>query len=61
MKIVCYQTAVEQFNGREGETATLLFGSSCFPDVACIRFRPTSSQPFGVSRDIIVFRNLRER
>ena len=24
MKVVCYKTAVEQFNGREGETATLL-------------------------------------
>ena len=25
MKVVCYKTAVEQFNGREGETATLLW------------------------------------
>ena len=33
--------AVEQFNGREGETATLL--STVFGElkVACYRFRPT--------------------
>jgi len=36
----------EQFNGREGETATFLKTSSLFPHVASWRFRPTSSQPF---------------
>ncbi len=30
----------EQFNGREGETATLLFGVICFPDVARGGFAP---------------------
>jgi hypothetical protein len=43
------QRAVEQFNGREGETATFLFSLSCFPHVARIRFRPTSSQPLDAS------------
>jgi hypothetical protein len=39
--------AVEQINGREGETATLL--KTFFPKskVACIWFRPTSSQSLG--------------
>ena len=37
---------VEQFNGREGETATLLSTLSVKPKVACCRFRPTSSQSF---------------
>ena len=38
---------VEQFNGREGETATLLLNIFGELKVACWRFRPTSSQPFG--------------
>jgi hypothetical protein len=36
-----YQTAVEQFNGREGKTRTL------FHLPACVVFCPTSAQPFG--------------
>jgi len=36
----------EQVIGREGETATLLFSLSVKPDVACIWFRPTSTQSF---------------
>ncbi len=43
------KTAVEQINGREGETATLLSNRSCFPKLACWRFRPTSSQPLAAS------------
>jgi len=39
----------EQFNGREGETATLLSTAFGEPKVARIRFRPTSSQPFAAS------------
>ncbi len=46
-------THSQQFNGREGETATLLFDLSVFPQVAWRRFRPTSSQPFAVSWLII--------
>jgi len=42
---------VEQFNGREGETATLFVSLSLFPHVRCWRFRPTSSQPFGIQFD----------
>ena len=39
----------EQFNGREGETATFLFSLSVKLKRAWWRFRPTSSQPFDVS------------
>ena len=38
---------VEQINGREGETATLLFGLSFYPLLVWWRFHPTSSQSFG--------------
>ncbi len=34
------QRDTEQFNGREGETATFLFGLSVFLDVACGGFAP---------------------
>ncbi len=34
----------QQFNGREGETATFLSNLSVKLGVACNRFRPTSSQ-----------------
>jgi CRISPR/Cas system-associated endonuclease Cas1 len=37
----------QQINGREGETATLLWTVFGELKVACRRFRPTSSQPFG--------------
>ncbi len=40
--------AIEQFNGREGETATLLSSSCVKPKLVCSRFRPTSSHSFGV-------------
>ena len=39
----------QQINGREGETATLLFGLSVKLGVACRRFRPTSSQSLAAS------------
>ena len=39
----------EQFNGREGETATLFVSLSVSPHVAWWRFRPTSSQPLDAS------------
>ncbi len=39
--------AVEQINGREGETAALLSAPFGELRVACNRFRPTSSQAFG--------------
>ena len=37
---IVFERAVEQFNGREGETATLLFGLSVSPHVACGGFAP---------------------
>ena len=36
----------EQFNGREGETATLLFGSSVSLTLRVGGFAPTSTQSF---------------
>jgi len=39
----------EQFNGREGETATLFVSLSVKLGVACGWFRPTSSQPLAAS------------
>jgi hypothetical protein len=41
------ERTAQQFNGREGETATFLFSLSVFLDVACWRFRPTSSGAVG--------------
>jgi len=40
---------VEQFNGREGETATLLSKLSFELKRAWWRFRPTSTPPFDAS------------
>ena len=50
--VVENKRAIEQINGREGETATLL--STAFGElgVACVRFRPTSSQPLGGTLEI---------
>ena len=48
IKAACfYKRAVEQFNGREGAHSDFLIEVSCFPKLACQRFRPTSSQPLG--------------
>ena len=41
--------AVQQINGREGETATFLFGLRVKLKRAWWRFRPTSSQPLCAS------------
>ena len=58
---VVNQRAAQQINGREGETATFLSAFSIELGVARWRFRPTSSQTFGVSSVIQKTPLLREK
>ena len=44
-----YQAAVEQVNGREGETATFLFGLSVFPTLRGGGFAPRHLNRYAAS------------
>ncbi len=60
------ERAVQQFNGREGETATLLKTVSVFSQLVWRRFRPTSDTVLQVklllpSSGQTVFRSLTRR